>query len=119
MDRNYGFNLTHHLQRLALSLLCLMMLGITAAIFSVFTGREEQVKKDLMGRIYSSTGRIVAIDDDDDLIVIKSGGGVYWKYNGVRDFRLNDPVSFLVDDGGTFGNHADDTIMKLHYAGGI
>ena len=107
------------LRKIALILLCTMTLTISTAIYSTSSAHEEQMRSDLMKRIYPSTGRIVAIDEEGGTITIKSGGDVYWLYDDIRDFKLKDPVSFLVDDGGTFGDYSDDKILKLHYAGGL
>lgn len=116
-DRVYSKSV--HARRFCRTLIVLFLLTVMCFLYSTSGARDQQMKDDLMKRLYSSTGRIVAIDKEGDTITIKAGGDIYWKYDGVRDFRLNDPVSFLVDDGGTFGVQTDDKILKLHYAGGL
>lgn len=113
------FDLTEHLRRLALGMLSALMFLIFAAVYSASDVYQQRLRKSLMDRIYSSTGTVVVIDADEQNMTIKAAGDMYWRYQYIAGMKLKDPVTFLVDDGGTFGDYTDDEIFGLHFAGGL
>ena len=63
------------------------------------------------GNLYPKTAIIVALDNDKDTVTVNDGHN-NWKFTGIEDLQMYDPVSLIMDDNGTKNIH-DDKIVSI------